>query len=85
MNYNGGSLKLILLNEENNGAIVVSGGYLYMQQKSKTILEERNISTGLVNRNIVLPRPFSVLNDLAIIEKSQHSRGKIFTMYKLIS
>ena len=84
MDYNGRSLKPILMNEENNGAIAVFV-YLYCQKKNKPILEERNVSTGQINRNISLPTPFSFLNDLTIVLKSQHSKGKEFTIHWLIS
>ena len=81
MNYNNGSLKHIKLNEENNGAIAVFRGYLYRQKNDKPILEEWNVSMGLVHRRICLPKPYAVLNDLAIIEKSQHSKGETFIKY----
>ena len=81
MDYNNGSLKHIKLNEENNGAIAVLRGYLYRQKNDNAILEERNVSMGLVHRNVCLPKPFAVLNDLAIIEKSQHSQGETFIKY----
>ena len=81
MSYNNGSLKHIKLNEENNGAIAVFREYLYRQKNEKPILEEWDVSMGLVHRNVCLPKPFAVLNDLAIIEKSQHSQGETFIKY----
>ena len=84
IDYNGRSLNEIQLSEDNLGAIAVFGEFLYRQKLNKAVLEERNISTDLVNRCISLPQPFGNLSDIAIIEKSQHSKGMIFIIYLLV-
>ena len=84
IDYNGRSLNEIQLSEDNLGAIAVFGDFLYQQKLNKAVLEEINISTDLVNRCISLPLPFGNLNDITIIEKSQHSKGMIFIIYLLV-
>ena len=81
IDYNGRSLNEIELSEDNLGAIAVFRDFLYRQKLNKAVLEEINISTDLVNRCISLPQPFGNLSDIAIIEKSQHSKGMIFIIY----
>ena len=85
MDYNGRSLDEIKLSEKNLGAIAVFGEFLYRQKLNKAVLEEIDISTGLVNGKIFLPKPTAVLGDIAIIEKSQHSKGMIFIKHLLVS
>ena len=84
MDYNGRSLDDIKLSEKNLGAIAVFGEFLYRQKLNKAVLEEIDISTNLVKRKISLPKPTGVLGDIAIIEKSQHSKGMIFIIYLLV-
>ena len=84
LDYNGGSLNETQLSEDNLGAIAVFGDFLYRQKLNKAVLEEIKISTDLVKRCISLPQPFGILSDIAIIEKSQHSKGMIFIIYLLV-
>ena len=84
MDYNGRSLKEMQLSEDNLGAIAVFGDFLYRKKLNKAVLEEVNISTNFVNRNLPLPEPSAALSDIAIIEKSQHSKGMIFIIYLLV-
>ena len=84
MDYNGRSLDDIKLSEKNLGAIAVFGEFLYRQKLNKAVLEEIDISTNL-KRKISLPKPTGFLGDIAIIEKSQHSKGMIFIIYFLVS
>ena len=84
IDYNGRSLKKIQLSEDNLGAIAVFGDFLYRQKLNKAVLEEINMSADIVNRCISLPQPFGILSDIAIIEKSQHSKGMIFIIYLLV-
>ena len=86
MDYNGRSLDNIKLSEKNLGAIAVFGKFLYRQKLKKAVLEEIDISTDLVSRKIPLPKPCAaVLGDIAIIEKSQHSKGMISIIHLLVS
>ena len=84
IDYNGRYLNKIQLSEDNLGAIAVSGDFLYRQKLNKAVLDEINISTAIVIRSIYLPQPFAILSDIAIIEKSQHSKGMIFIIYLLV-
>lgn len=36
-----------------------------------TVIQKMNVSTGVVYRNISLPKPFSRFNYIAIVEQSQ--------------
>ena len=78
LDYNGRILNEMQLSEDNLGAIAVFGDFLYRQKLNKAVLEKINMSADLVNRGIPLPQPFANLSDIAIIEKSQHSKGMIF-------
>ena len=84
LDYNGRSPDVIKLNEKSIGPIAVFGEFLYRKKLNKAVLEEINISTNLVNRNLSLPEPSAALSDIAIIEKSRHSKGMIFIIYLLV-
>ena len=80
LDYDGVLLKNISFPEGNVGAFTVFGDFLYLQRMDTRVIQEMNVSTGVVYRNISLPKPFPRLIDLAIVEQSQYPTGKIKTI-----
>ena len=74
LDYDGVLLKNIFFAEGNVSALTVFGDSIYLQ-KMGTLIQEMNVSTGVAYRNISLPKPFSRLNDLAIVDQSQYPTG----------
>jgi hypothetical protein len=74
MDYNGDLHTLVHL--QNTGAFAVFGDFLYNVKMGTRVIQETNVSTGFSCRNISLPKPFTHLIDLAVIEKSQYPSGK---------
>ncbi|CAB4027775.1 Hypothetical predicted protein, partial [Paramuricea clavata] len=52
--------------------MTVFGDFLYLQTLETRVVQQMNVSTGVVYRNISLPKPLARLNDLAIVEQSQY-------------
>jgi hypothetical protein len=75
--YDGVLLKNISFAEGNMGAMTVFGDFLYLQNLETRVVQEMNVSTGVVFRNISLPKPLVRLNDLAIVEQSQYPTGEM--------
>jgi hypothetical protein len=75
--YDGVLLKNISFAERNIGAMTVFGDFLYLQTLETRVVREMNVSTGVVYRNISLPKPLARLNDLAIVEQSQYPTGEM--------
>ncbi|CAB4041432.1 Hypothetical predicted protein, partial [Paramuricea clavata] len=72
LDYDGVLLKNISFPERNVSAFTVFGDFLYIQKMDTRVIQEMNVSTGVVYRNISLPKPFPRLIDLAIVEQSQY-------------
>ena len=80
LDYDGVLLKKISFPEGNVSAFTVFGDFLYLQKMDTRVIQEMNVSTGVVYRNISLPKAFPRLIDLAIVERSQYPTGKIKTI-----
>jgi hypothetical protein len=76
LDYGGVLLKNISFSEGNVDAFTVFGDFLYLQKIGTKVIQEMNVSTGVVYRNISLPKPLTRLNDLAIVDQSQYPTGK---------
>ena len=75
--YDGVLLKNISFAEGNIGAMTVFGDFLYLQTLETRVVQEMNVSTGVIYRNISLPKPLAHLNDLAFVEQSQYPKGEM--------
>ncbi len=75
MDYSGGFLKDI--SAVKIGAMAFFGDFLYSQQIETLVIQEKNVSTGVLYRNISLPRPIFHLNNLVVIERSQYRTGEM--------
>jgi hypothetical protein len=73
--YDGVSRKNISFAGRNVSALIKFGDFLYVQKMDTRVIQEINVSTGVLFRNIYLPKPFIHLNNLAIVEKSQYPTG----------
>ncbi len=76
MDYNGEFFKPIQTSAMNVGALAVFGDFVYHRSMNTNVIEKTNVSTGVVHQNIYLPKPFSRLMDLAVIEQAQYLTGK---------
>jgi hypothetical protein len=76
MDYNGEFFKPIQTSAMNVGALAVFGDFVYHRSMNTNVIQETNIFTGVVHQNIYLPKPFSRLMDLAVIEQAQYPTGK---------
>ena len=77
LDYDGVLLKNNLFPEGNVSALSVFGDFLYLQKMDTRAIQEINVSTVLVFRNISLPKPFSRLNNIVIVDQSQYPIGKM--------
>ena len=77
LDYDGVLLKNISFAEGNVGALTLFEDYLYLQKIDTRVIQEMNVSMGVVYRNIPLLKPLTRLNDLAIVDQSQYPTGKI--------
>ncbi len=75
MDYDGGFLKNTSVIKI--GALAFFGGFLYSQENKRLVIQEKNVSTGLVYRNISLPRPIFHLKDLVVLEQSLYPTGEM--------
>ena len=75
MDYDGGFLKNTSVIK--NGTLAFFGGFLYSQEKKSLVIQEKNVSTGVVHRNISLPMPIFHLKDLVVMEKSLYPTGEM--------
>jgi hypothetical protein len=75
--YDGVLLKNISFAEDYISALTVFGDFLYFQTMNTKVVQEMNVSTGVVYRNISLPKPLAGLNDIAIVEQSQYPTGEM--------
>ena len=69
--YDGVLWKNISFAEGNVDALTIFRDFLYLQKMDTTVIQKMNVSTGVVYRNISLPKPFSRFNYIAIVEQSQ--------------
>ncbi len=60
-----------------NGTLAFFGDFLYCQELETLVIQEKNVSTGVVYRNISLPMPVFHLKDLLVIERSQYPTGEM--------
>ena len=77
LDYEGVLLKNILFLEGNVSALTVFGDFIFLQKVGTRVIQEMNVSTGVAYRNISLPKPFSRLNDIVIVDQSQYPTGKM--------
>ena len=77
LDYDGVLLKNISFAEGNVGPLTLFGDFLYFQKMDARVIQEINVSTSVVFRNISLPKPLTSLNDLVIVEKSNYQTGKM--------
>ena len=77
LDYDGALLKNISFAEGNVDAFTVFGDFLYLQKIGTRVIQEMHVSTGVTSRNISLPKPFTRLNDLAIVAQSQYPTGEM--------
>ncbi len=75
MDYGGSFLKNI--SAVKIEALAFFRDFLYMQEKETLMIQEKNVSTGAVYRNISLPRPLFNLKDLVVIKQSQYPTGEM--------
>ncbi|CAB4023673.1 Hypothetical predicted protein, partial [Paramuricea clavata] len=72
LDYDGVSRKNISFAGRNVSALIIFGEFLYVQRMDKRVIHEISVSTGVLFRNISLPKPFTRLNNFAIVEQSQY-------------
>ena len=75
LDYDGVSRKNISFAGRNVSALIKFGDFLYIQEMDTRVIQEINVSTGILFRNISLPKPLIRLNNLAIVEQSQYLTG----------
>ena len=75
MDYDGGFFKNTSVIKI--GALVFFGDFLYSQENKSLVIQEKNVSSGLVYRNISLPRPIFHLKDLVVMEQSLYPTGEM--------
>ena len=75
-NYDGVFLKSIQLSaiKINIRTLAVFGDFFYME--GLEMIQEVNVTAGVVYRNISLPRPRFHVNNIVVIEQSQYPTGK---------
>jgi hypothetical protein len=73
--YDGVWRKNISFARKNVSALTIFGDFLYLQKMDTRVIQEINVSTGVLFRNISLPKPFIHLNNLAVVAQSQYPTG----------
>jgi hypothetical protein len=77
LNYNGVVLKNISFAEGKVSALTIFEDYVYLHKMDTRVVEEMDVSAGVVYRNILLPKPLTRLNNPAIVEQSQYPTCKM--------
>jgi hypothetical protein len=85
MDYDGRNNKRIVAAGDRIDAMAVFGGILYWHKHNTNVVRVINATTMEINRNISLPKQWSTLNDLKIIDTLHQRIGKFIAKKRIFA